>query len=89
MEWVPLDLNESYWLADEETLARHPKAREIVETVVSAGIRIALAESKTVDPRAKELLRSTLRITIPSESDTRKVLGAITEALDKYADIVV
>jgi histidinol-phosphate/aromatic aminotransferase/cobyric acid decarboxylase-like protein len=70
-------------------LTRHPRATDIVEDAAGLNVRIALAEAKTADPRAKQLLRSTMRFAIPSPEDMPFVLQAISATLDNTATSVL
>lgn len=61
-------------------LMRIPHAARIQAELVKEGILVADGESKTLDERARGILSSTLRLSIPSPEDHETVLSALEHA---------
>lgn len=61
-------------------LSRHVRASEIAVSLSEQGILVGVGERKTWDPRSAALLKSTLRLAIPSPLDSARVIKALSEA---------
>ena len=63
-------------------LIRVPHADVVEQHMRKSGIKIALGEKKTSDPRVKSLLSSTIRLSVPSPMHLEEVVRALKEAVD-------
>jgi len=62
-------------------LIRLAHATDVANAMLAKGIRAGVGEMKTWDHRSKEILTSTLRLTVPSPEDTPRVLLGLQDAI--------
>jgi histidinol-phosphate aminotransferase len=62
-------------------LIRVPSAVQVMQALLTAGIKVALGERMSRFPEAKSLLSNTLRVAIPSPEHVETVLNCLRESL--------